>query len=214
MDDAVVALIAHHGLPIVALMVFVAELGLPTGVSPKVALVLVGSTAIGSISALAGALTLVAAANLAGSTSLHLAARSGGGWFVRRVLRRGDGRRDGLLARCRRRLGGHDAATVFVLRLVPLVRIYATVAAGLSRMRLGRFLLGAAPAALIWSGTPLVLGFWFRTDAHRLADRAPLISVASALLLPVVGLGAHLRRRFRRSGRPSSDHLLTAECSG
>ncbi|MGH2532515.1 MAG: DedA family protein [Thermomicrobiales bacterium] len=201
MNHAVVALIAHHGMSIVALMVFVAELGLPTGVSPKVALVVVGSTAVGSVPALAGALALVTAANRAGSTSLHLAARTSGGWFAGRVLRRRDARRDGLLGRCRKRLGGRDAATVFVLRLVPLVRIYATVATALAGMPVRRFVLGAAPAALIWSGTPLALGFWFRADAHRLADRAPLVSVASALLLPIVGLGLVVTRRLRSSDR-------------
>jgi membrane-associated protein len=213
MDHTVVALIAHHGLPIVALMVFVAELGLPTGVSPKVALVLVGSTAIGSVPALVGGLALVTAANLAGSTVLHVAARTGGGWVAGRVLRRRDARRDGLLARCRQRLGGRDAATVFVLRLVPLVRIYATVATGLARMPRRRFVLGAAPAALIWSGTPLALGFWLRADAHTLADRAPIVSIASALLLPAVGLGAVLIRRLRSSGGPIR-HPLTVDLRG
>lgn len=197
MDHTVVALIARHGLPIVAVMVFVAELGLPTGVSPKVALVIIGSTAIGSTAALAGALALVASANLSGGATLHLAARTGGGWIGNRVLRKRDVRREGLLERCRARLGGHDVVTVFVLRLVPLVRIYATVATGLARMRLDRFLLGAAPAALIWSGLPLVLGFWFREDARGMMDRAPIASIVSALILPVVGLAAMLRRRVR-----------------
>lgn len=197
MEHLVLLSIAKHGLPLVTVMVFVAELGLPTGVSPKVALIVVGSTAIGSMAALPGALALVTSANLAGCLALHLAARTGGGWMAGRLLRRGDPRREGLLARCRTRLGDRDAATVFVLRLVPLIRIYATVATGLARMRIARFVLGAAPAALIWSGLPLTVGFWFRADARGLMEKAPLVSIASVLVLPAFGLGAFLYGRVR-----------------
>ena len=56
-------------------MVFAAELGLPTGVSPKVALLLAGSMAIGSPPGLLVGIALVTGANLFGASVLHAATR-------------------------------------------------------------------------------------------------------------------------------------------
>ena len=38
--------------------------------------------------------------------------------------------------------------------MLPMVRMYITIAAGLFRMRKRDFILGATPAALVWVGIP------------------------------------------------------------
>lgn len=169
-------------------MVFVAELGLPTGVSPKVALLVAGSVAVDSRPELLGALALVTVANLIGSVLLHALARSGGTRLVGRLLGKHPALGGAALERWRGRLGGHDAAAVGVGRVVPLVRLYIPVAAGLLRIRWRDYLIGAAPAALIWSGAPLALGYLFRSDVERFTAGSSTASRLFFLAVPLFGV--------------------------
>ena len=56
-EHAIMPLIEQHGLLVVAIMVAAAELGLPTGVSPKIALILAGG-AVGALQAVSGLMLL------------------------------------------------------------------------------------------------------------------------------------------------------------
>jgi membrane protein DedA with SNARE-associated domain len=201
-EQSVLSLVAAHGLPVVAAMVFLAELGLPTGLSPKVALLIAGSVAVDSRPELFGSLALVAIANLLGTIVLHTVARTGGTRLIARLHRRRPDAAGGALTRWRNRLGGYDAAAVFIGRILPLVRIYVTIASGLVKMRWRSFLLGAAPAALVWSGTPLLLGYCFRTSVHDFAAGGTMISRGFFLAMPLLGVVAlaawYVRRRFVR----------------
>jgi membrane protein DedA with SNARE-associated domain len=188
LEQSVLALVAAHGLPVVALMVFLAELGIPTGMSPKVALLIAGSVAVDSRPELVGSLALVAVANLLGTVALHTIARTGGVRLIDRLHRRRKDPHDCALSRWRRRLGGYDAAAVFVGRILPIVRIYVTVAAGLMRMRWRNFVLGAAPAGLVWSGTPLFFGYCFRTSVHDFAAGGSTVSRVFFLAVPLFGV--------------------------
>jgi membrane protein DedA with SNARE-associated domain len=208
-EQTVLALVAAYGLPIVALMVFIAELGLPTGMSPKVALMIAGSVSLHSNPELAGGLVAVAAANVLGTVALHAASRTGGTRLVARLSRRNDGPEGMALDRWRARLRGHDSAAIFLGRIVPMVRIYVTVAAGLTRMPWRNFLLGAAPAALVWSGTPLALGYYFRQDVQQFAGSGSSLSQAFFLVVPLFGVvGALAWVVWRRLARRWSPALV------
>lgn len=201
-------MIQRHGVPLVALLVFAGELGVPTGVPVEVALLVAGSYAIHSLPDLLVGLFLVVAADILGTTTLHLVARTGGvrllSWLVRRE---GAGGVD-IMERWRRRLGCHDVAVVFVGRLLPLVRMPVTVAAGLLRLRLRDFLAGAAPAAAIWAGLPLTLGYLFRADVGRFATRYTRFSHLFLVAMPAIGIigglawwvrgGGSVRAKVRR----------------
>lgn len=166
MDQSILSLLQHYGLPTVALMVFVAEFGLSTGISPKVALLLVGSVTVPSVPMLVGALVLVTGANLLGTTTFYLAVRTGRSQLAARLSRRHAPLVAERFGQWRRRFGGHDIALVG--RLVPMVRICVPVTAGLLPLPCRSFMLGAAPAALVWSGTPLALGYVLRAQVQGL----------------------------------------------
>lgn len=213
-DQTILSLVAAHGLPIVALMVFIAELGLPTGISPKVALVIAGSVALHSNPELALGLVAVVFANLLGTVALHAASRTGGTRLVDRLHRGKSGSGGTALDRWRTRLRGHDSAAVFIGRIVPMVRIYVTVAAGLARMPWRNFLLGAAPASVVWSGTPLALGYYFRSDVHQFAAGGSNLSHAFFLAVPMIGILGALAwaawRRLQSSGFPRKASSISA----
>jgi membrane protein DedA with SNARE-associated domain len=195
-------LILQYGLPLVALLVFAGELGIPTGIPIEVALLLVGAYAVHSLPALVIGVLLVAVADLAGTTTLHLLVRTGGVRLLGKLLRRHEAQGEESMARWRQRLGGHDAAVVFVVRLLPLVRMYITIATGLMRIRLRHFLLGAAPAALVWAGTPLVLGYAFRADVHRWAAHYSTGAHLLLAALPLIGLATGVVWWVRRAPSP------------
>jgi hypothetical protein len=117
-----------------------------------------------------------------------MAMRTGGVKLMNRVLRKHQEKQEQIMARWRSRLGGRDTLVVFVIRLLPLLRMYVTIGTGLLRIRLRSFLLGAAPAALLWAGTPLVIGYIFRTDAHRLEERYAGATHIMLATLPAFGL--------------------------
>ena len=208
-EHSILSLIQQHGIPLAALMVFIGEIGVPTILPVEVALLVVGGTAIGSFPELLGGLLLLVAADLLGTTILYSVARTGGVRLLRRVAPRLAAEHDGgVMTRWRRRLGGRDVAVVFITRLLPLVRMWATISAGLLRFRARDFLAGAAPAAALWAGTPLTVGFLFRDRVASLAARYTQASHLLTLVVPAVVFvallgwwvwrGGALRARIRR----------------
>lgn len=152
----------------------------------EVALLVVGSQSVGSVPALLVGIVLLTAADLLGMTILHVAARIGGVKLLARLTARHEARTEAAMARLRGWFGGRDALAVFVLRLVPVVRVGITIGTGLLRIRPRDFYLGALPASVVWAGAPLTLGFVLRDDVAALESGA----AAAAEALPIAGLGA------------------------
>lgn len=201
MTHSLLSLIAQYGLPVVALMVFAGELGVPTGVPVEVALLLAGGLAIHSFPGLVAGTLLVVVADILGTFTLYLVVRTGGNRLLDRLIRRhAQSADDGVLARWRQRLGRRDVLAVFIARLLPLVRMWASVSAALLRISTRDFLLGAAPASLIWAGTPLIVGYHFRSRVPSLAAHYTQVVHVLLLLAPVLGLVAALAWWASRGG--------------
>ena len=175
------SVLRQYGLPIAALMLFVGELGVPTGLPSYLALLIVGSLVIHSFPDLLLGVVLLSVVDVAGTALLHVLSRTGGRRILTRITVGREARTLAAMERWRRRLGGRDALAVFVLRLVPLVRLGVTVGAGLLRIRRRDFFLGAVPASVVWVGAPLSLGYLFRDDAR--AIEAAYAAVSRGLLL-------------------------------
>lgn len=208
-EQAILSLVQQHGIPLVALLVLLGELGVPTILPVEIALLVVGGSSIHSFPALLSGLLLVVAADLIGTTLLYTVVRSGGVRLLTRLAPRlVDASDGGIVNRWRRRLGNRDVAVVFVTRILPLVRMWATISAGLLRVRRRDFLSGAAPAAVVWAGTPLVIGYLFRDQVTNLAARFTSASHLLTLIVPVMVIvavvgwwvwrGHFLRARIRR----------------
>jgi membrane protein DedA with SNARE-associated domain len=160
-------LIAQYGLVVVALIIFTGEIGLPTLVPGEIALLLAGSQLVHSWTALVAAALLFGTVDLVATSTIHVAARTGGNRLLRRALRllqRDEEQHEEVIASWRRRLRGRDPLVVFVTRLIPVFRFYASITTGLIRIRIKDFLSGAAPAALLWAATPLALGYALRGE--------------------------------------------------
>jgi membrane protein DedA with SNARE-associated domain len=183
-------------------MVFAGELGIPTGVPVEVALLLAGSQLIDSPQELLAGVVLVSVADLLGATTLHLVARTGGVSLLARFAPHARTDKSGFLARWRDRIGGRDVALVFFGRLVPLVRMYVSAGTGLLRIPFRDFQLGAAPAAALWSGVPVVVGYLFRHDVDRFAARYTQLSHLLLDAVPAILLVGGLVWWVRRARSP------------
>jgi membrane protein DedA with SNARE-associated domain len=192
-------LIVQHGVFVVALLVLLGQLGVPTGVSAEVMLLLTGCYAVHSLGDLVGTIALVAAADLVGAAVLFAAARRGGVWLA-----------------ARRRAPSLDTAArnptlLLVCRSLPLVRMPATIAAGLMRLPPRRFLAGSSLAGLVWGAVPLSVGYLLRTDVRALAADVGTASQAALWLLPATGaILAFVRWWDRRTASSSLPMLVPA----
>lgn len=167
-------------------MVFVGELGVPTGMPVEVALMIAGAFAIHSYAELGAGLVVVMLADISGTTTLHLVARTGGVRLLTRLLRKHEERSRAFLERWRVKAGGHDVGIVFVGRLLPIARMYMAIGTGLIRIPFRDYVIGASPAALIWAGIPLTAGYFLRADVNRVAKQYTRIEHVAMIIIPVL----------------------------
>jgi membrane protein DedA with SNARE-associated domain len=194
-------LFAQYGVLIVVAIIFLGELGIPTLVPGEIALAIAGSQIIHSVPMLIVAAIAFGAVDIVATTTIHTAARTGGHKALLRVLQRvmcGSARHELIIERWRNRLGGRDAAVVFVTRLIPMFRLYASITTGLIRIRLRDFLTGAAPASLVWAAIPLSLGYIFRNRVQAMENNYAVMMrgvIAISILIIVLAIGAWLCKR-------------------
>lgn len=202
-----------YGLPIVAAVVFVSAIGIPTGMPIKVVLLFAGAYLVGSLPGLAVAITAAATAELAGTMVLHGIARTGGARLLERMAAERQAGVHETFHRWRARVGGRDVAAIAVLRLIPVVRMGTTIGAGMLGVRLRDFTFGAGIAAVIWTAVPLSLGYAFRNRIEEVEsyygsvlDALPImLGIASLLVVVSVLLKAPATRaRLREAVAPLS----------
>ena len=195
-------LVNEYGLPLAALLVFVTELGIPSGIPNEIPLLLIGAYHIHSVLALLGAIAVVSIADLSGTTGLFLIIHSGGNRLANRLLRGHSGER--ALEKWRTRIGKstrRDIEIVVSGRLLPMVRTPFTIAMALLRMRTRHFLLGAIPGAILWASWPLVLGYVLRHRVEQVIDPieqgSSVAGIAVVILLAIAILAVVVRGRLR-----------------
>jgi len=198
----VASLIAHYGLPIVALIIFAGEIGLPTLIPGEIGLLIAGNQDIRTVGGLVLAIAVFGAVDLIATCTIHVAARTGGNNLLRKVVGRIGGRRrspESVIHGYRARLGGHDSLFVFCARLIPIFRLYASIATGLIRVDFRRFLAGAAPAAWLWASIPLTIGFVLRSELGPVVSQYSTVTSyiipASVALTAFIALVTWLRHR-------------------
>ncbi len=185
---------------IIALLVFAGEMGVPTGIALEVALLLAGSYAIHSFPALILGIILVSVADILGTTAIHVISRTGGRRAMLWVLRHQSTWQHDVLDRWSNRLSGHEVMLVFLVRILPLVRMYISIGSGLLAISFKAFLQGAIPAAFIWVGVPMTLGYLFRDQVHEFAAEYTYAAYVILFALPALGVITAIAGWVRRGG--------------
>ncbi|WP_172330666.1 DedA family protein [Mangrovicoccus sp. HB161399] len=95
----------------------------------------------------------------------------------------------------------HGRAAVLIARLVPGVRTFISVPAGLARMPFGEFLAWSAIGTLAWTGLLAAAGWWLQSGYSRVqawldpVSTAVVAAIAGLYLYRVATFGRRLRRR-------------------
>jgi membrane-associated protein len=96
----------------------------------------------------------------------------------------------------------HGARTVLLARFVPIVRTFATVMAGASRMDLRRFAVYSVVGGVAWAAGLTLLGFWLGQVAV-VRDHVELF-VLGVVVLSLVPVALEVLRGRRRTGAPTA----------
>lgn len=188
-------LIARYGYAVVALFVGAEGVGLP----------LPGETALLTAAALAARGHLSIVGVIAASSIGVVIGGSLGYWIGQTagqavVVRYGRwiGVTPARLEKTTQFFARYGARAVLIGRFVPIVRILASIVAGISNMPFGRFSIYNAIAGVVWSIVFGLLGFEFGHNLPRLENRLGDLGIAAAIVAGVALLGFLAWRHFRK----------------
>jgi membrane-associated protein len=140
---------------------------------------------------------LALAALIAGSWTGYSWARKAGSTQLAAIADRLKARRH--YDRAVRRISGASSRQIFVTRLIPGIRVYATLAAGAAQVPMRTFMRGSIPALVVWSAVMTTLGFLVGIPAVYLLGKVEDMALSGGLF---VLLGFVAYRAVRRA--PSS----------
>lgn len=96
----------------------------------------------------------------------------------------------------------HGAAAVFFGRMIPLVRSFISIPAGIERMPLPRFLLYTAAGSLLWNTAFITAGFLLGERWTAVERYVAPVGTAVLVLGAAVVLGIGVRRLLARRSSP------------
>ena len=181
-------------------------------VPSEVTMVFGGALAAGAVAGTQLNLALVIAAGVAGNVAGSYIARGVGAYGGRAAWRRW-GRyvllRPSDIDRADRWFGRHGTKAVFFGRLLPVVRTFISLPAGIARMSPVRFgiytLAGCIPwtTALAWAGYAVGANWEHVVSAFHGVTYA---LIAAIVLFVLIGVGLLVRRRIRDRGQVDGSH--------
>lgn len=193
--ETITSLLEAHGYWVVALFVGVESSGIPF---PGETVLLVAAAYAGETHRLSIAAVVAAAAGgaILGDNLGYIAGREGGFRLVRRYGRliRVDERRLKLGLWLFRERG---ALVVFFGRFVAVLRAWAAILAGTSRMPWPEFLAANAAGGVVWAAVVGMAAYFFGEAASRFAGVLGWIFLGVAVIALVAG-GAFLRKHEKR----------------
>jgi len=195
------ALVDNHDGMLLFLLLTIEELGIPLPVPTDVAIAWAGTRLARGLMSFPEALLSPWLGTAVGSSLLYFIGRRWGPLVLARVghvLRLSPEK----LERAERALRRHGTLGVFVLRLVPGLRVPTSFAAGAAGVPFPAFVLGTWSSALVWTSTWLWAGYAFRralTPVLLAVHTAGTVMLAVLAAAVVLLLAWPLVQRLRRS---------------
>ncbi|MCC6996513.1 MAG: DedA family protein [Deltaproteobacteria bacterium] len=103
----------------------------------------------------------------------------------------------------------HGSATVFIARLLPVIRHFISIPAGIARMNMGKFLLQTFLGATLWGGGLAVLGYQIGANWSKVGKYMKRVDLIFGALVAVVLL-VLLVRWLRKRKAPGADAAAAA----
>jgi membrane-associated protein len=184
---------------------------------PGDTIVLVASTAVGSVPEYVALALVVIVGALAGE-SIGFAL---GRWFGPHIQHSRLGRKLGEenWARAQRYLDRRGGPAVFISRFLPVLHSLIPLTVGMSTMRYRKFIAWTVPACVIWSFSYVTVG-WVAADGYRELSRELhwagyiFVAVIAAFLLAVWGIKKLLVRSEAKHMADASQPFASVEAAG
>ncbi len=186
MPESLVHFITHYGYFAIFGLVFLQEIGIPNPVANELVLLFAGSLAYAGTLSFTGVFLSAILGDIIGTGLLYwVFYRFGNRVFEKKPKWIPISRET--IERLGERVRLHGGWGVFVGRLLPFVRGYASVAAGLFRIKPKTFFIAVLSSALLWTGGYVILGsifgkYWINIaqtsgGIQKIFGRAILITV-------------------------------------
>ncbi|HEY3543867.1 MAG TPA: DedA family protein [Gaiellaceae bacterium] len=186
--------IAHHGLPLLFLVVMLESFGIP--LPGETALVLFGVLASeGNYSVIAVIAIAAAAAIVGDNLGYWLIGRYGGRALFQknRWLKRWS---DTVVPRTERLMKKRGGIVVFLGRFIAILRFTAAWVAGLGKMPWWRFLFWNAAGGIVWATAVALVAYYGGKAAADAIQRYGVFAAAGVAALVVIGwLALHFGKR-------------------
>ena len=190
--------VAKYGYLAIFLLVFLQELGVPNPVTNEFVLLFSGYLAFAGVLSLWPAVLTAVSADCIGTTILYVVFYRCGGYLMARRPRwfpLSPARVD----RLARTIAGRKGWGIYVGRLIPFLRGYASVAAGILLIRPGTFIPAVVISAITWSGGYVIagrlLGPYWEQVARQIGSSQTLVLVGVLLVLMTLAGKAALREK-------------------
>lgn len=198
MSPTLSAYIIQYGYIAIFSLVFLQEIGVPNPVPNELVLLFSGYlTSIGTLDFIAVLITVIAADTI-GSSLLYMTFYCFGQRLLQkwpRVIP------PGKLANLTARVSNQDRWSIYVGRLMPFIRGYTAVAAGLLKIPPGIFLPAVILSAMTWSGGYVIAGRLLGDEYAAVVSKFGIGKVALtglALLLIIGFLGPRIYHWFKK----------------
>ena len=194
--------IAEFGYAAIFILVFLQELGVPNPVTNEFVLLLSGYLAFTGILNLWLVFLTAVSADFIGTSVLYAVSYR----FGPRILRRGPKwlpiSTNGL-EQIAKRISERQRWQIYLARMVPFLRGYASVAAGMMPIRPGVFLPAVAVSAITWSGGYVLAGRLLGPSWEQLSRRIGAVEVAVTIAVVLIA-GSLIGRAMLRGRRETS----------
>jgi membrane protein DedA with SNARE-associated domain len=207
--------ITKYGYIAIFLLIFLQEIGVPNPVPNELVLLFSGYlTAVGKLDFFTVLIT-AAVADALGSSLLYLTFY----YFGQRVLLKWPNLIPASkLAYFAARISKQDRWSIYIGRLIPFIRGYTAVVAGLLQIPPGIFLPAVLLSALTWSGGYVIAGRLLGDEYAYVVSKleaGKVILLGLALLLVIVFLWPHLSHwlKNRRAHTPGQSYARNDETS-
>ncbi|MEO5646190.1 MAG: DedA family protein [Candidatus Paceibacterota bacterium] len=155
MPQSLILFITHYGYAAIFALVFLQEIGIPNPITNELVLLFAGSLGYSGVLSFPLIFLSAVTADIIGTTLLYWVFYTVGPKILaKKWIPISQDSIAGLIDRVEK----HGSWGIFIGRMLPLVRGYASVAAGLLHIKPKKFLLSVIASAIVWTGGYVLLG--------------------------------------------------------
>jgi membrane protein DedA with SNARE-associated domain len=203
MPASLVTFITHYGYFAIFGLVFLQELGIPNPVANELVLLFAGSLAYAGTPSFIGVFLSAILGDIIGTSILYFVFYHFGTRVFEKKPRWIPLSRE-KIEQLGRRVRTHGGWGVFIGRLLPFVRGYASVAAGLFCIKPRTFFTAVFSSALLWTGGYVILGSIFGKYWIKVAETSGGIEriLGVAIIITIVILVIRAIAQYKKKRTP------------